>query len=325
MFECLCSRSFLHSIEPFRFDGPNAAHRKRCHGRREAPFDAEDRGGDGGMRYRLWSRSSTSDLELVTLGSGPCAESGWPDAVAVRGFGFDVVDRTEGDVGVGMTSDTDIDAFILRTLAVATKGPKGWRVSEGGYWLNLKKVPGMPVKKVKTRHNLSGNSDRPWQSAVAVKVGYGFGFGLDMEVILTRKGRRINPFRPTRSLRVTLTWHWIRSECQERLQWIWLILNELLHTIFLIYKNLWVLYHFDRLFSNASRQSQIWTFTVNRNGSQKVVNDWTNKLQKRKFFLQGSNRLLVRDTESSCEEQDCKTSLACQSPYCKVTVVETLV
>lgn len=66
-------------------------------------------------------------------------------------------------------------------------------MSEGGYWLNLKKVPGMPVKKVKTRHNLSGNSDRPWQSAVAVKVGYGFGFGLDMEVILTRKGRRIGP------------------------------------------------------------------------------------------------------------------------------------
>jgi hypothetical protein len=41
----------------------------------------------------------------------------------VHGFGFDVVDKTEGDVGAGMTSDTDID--VLRTLAVATKGPKG--------------------------------------------------------------------------------------------------------------------------------------------------------------------------------------------------------
>jgi hypothetical protein len=51
----------------------------------------------------------------------------------------------------------------------------------------------MPVKKVKTSHNLGGNGDRPWQSAVAVKVRYGFGFGLDMEVILTRKGRRIGP------------------------------------------------------------------------------------------------------------------------------------
>ena len=149
-------------------------------------------GGSGsvdGDYLSVMPRASTSvnsiysdvDLELVTPGSGPCAGSGWPDAVVVRGFGFDDVDRTEGGVGVGMTSDADVDTFILRTLAAATKGPKERRASEGGYGLNLKKVPGTPVKKVKTSHNLGGNGDRPWQSAVAAKVGCGFGFGLDME------------------------------------------------------------------------------------------------------------------------------------------------
>jgi len=39
---------------------------------------------------------SDVDLELVTSGSGPCAGSGWPDAIVVCGFGFDDVDRTEG-------------------------------------------------------------------------------------------------------------------------------------------------------------------------------------------------------------------------------------
>ena len=55
-----------------------------------------------------------------------------------------------------------------------TKGLKERRGSAGGY--GMKKMPGTPVKKVKTSHNFGG--DRPWQSAVAAKVGFGFGFGL---------------------------------------------------------------------------------------------------------------------------------------------------
>jgi hypothetical protein len=68
--------------------------------------------------------------ELVTPGFGPCAGSGWPDAVVMRGSGFDdVAYRGEGGVGVGMgtgggSDDADVDAFILRTLAAVTKGPK---------------------------------------------------------------------------------------------------------------------------------------------------------------------------------------------------------
>ena len=52
----------------------------------------------------------------------------------------------------------DVDAFIIKTLAAASKGPH----------LPPKKIPGTPVKKV--RMSYFGN-ERPWQSAVASKVG----------------------------------------------------------------------------------------------------------------------------------------------------------
>jgi hypothetical protein len=48
----------------------------------------------------------------------------------------------------------------IGTLAAATKGLEERHGSEGGY--GTKKMPGTPVKKVETSHNLAG--DRPWQT-----------------------------------------------------------------------------------------------------------------------------------------------------------------
>ena len=85
-----------------------------------------------------------SDDGLVTPVLGPGAASGWP-APNIADF--------IGDTSV----NAEDDAMILRTLATASRpGPE-----EG------KKIPGTPVKKVKTAY-MSGN--RPWQSAVARKV-----------------------------------------------------------------------------------------------------------------------------------------------------------
>ncbi|KAF8894006.1 hypothetical protein BD779DRAFT_1435579 [Infundibulicybe gibba] len=93
---------------------------------------------------------SDGDDGLVTPGVGPEAGSGWPGAVFVAGA---------DDISHG--GHIDVDAFIVRTLNAAAKGPQ-----EG-----TKKVPGTPVKRVKTTYL---NGDRPWQSAVAAKVGIGF-------------------------------------------------------------------------------------------------------------------------------------------------------
>jgi mitosis inhibitor protein kinase SWE1 len=140
----------------------------------------------GGLARGLFERdahASTSvssiysdvDQELVTPGFGPCSGSGWPDAVIVRGSGFDdAAHRGEGGIRVGMDGGGGSDgAFILLTLAAATNDPKKRRESEGAY--GLKKMPGTLVKKAKTNHNLGG--DWPWQSAVAAKVGFGVGWG----------------------------------------------------------------------------------------------------------------------------------------------------
>ncbi|THV02400.1 hypothetical protein K435DRAFT_775597 [Dendrothele bispora CBS 962.96] len=86
---------------------------------------------------------------LVTPGVGPRSLSGWPDAIIVNG------DEDSSSVPNGQ----DVDAFILRTLAAASKA-----VPE------VKKAPGTPVKKAKISY-MSGK--RPWQSAVAHKVGLG--------------------------------------------------------------------------------------------------------------------------------------------------------
>src|SRR6266849_3664157 len=70
---------------------------------------------------------SDVDQELVTPGFGPCTGSGWPDAVIVRGSGFDdAAHRGEGGIRVGMdggggSDDADVGAVILRTLTAATK------------------------------------------------------------------------------------------------------------------------------------------------------------------------------------------------------------
>ncbi|KAH0588971.1 Mitosis inhibitor protein kinase wee1 [Termitomyces sp. J132] len=89
-----------------------------------------------------------SDIEdnLVTPGTGPEAGSEWPRVFVT---GADDPTSREG---------LDVDAFIMRTLAVASKNPEG-----------KKKVPGTPVKKVKKTYLPAGQ--RAWQSAVAIKVG----------------------------------------------------------------------------------------------------------------------------------------------------------
>lgn len=68
----------------------------------------------------------------------------------------------------------DVDAFIIRTLAAASKGPH----------LPPKKIPGTPVKKV--RMSYFGN-DRPWQSAVAPKVGLRNDFDFNKKKKVPRK------------------------------------------------------------------------------------------------------------------------------------------
>ncbi|KAJ7497443.1 hypothetical protein FB451DRAFT_1120964 [Mycena latifolia] len=100
----------------------------------------------------LMPRASTSvssiysDEGLVTPGVEPEIGSGWPSVVV-------------GDSGA-LDDGADVDAFIRRTLAAASKGT--------GPSAQPKKAPGTPVKRVKTSY-LAG--DRPWQSAVAHKVG----------------------------------------------------------------------------------------------------------------------------------------------------------
>lgn len=108
------------------------------------------------------ARSSTSissvfsdnDDGLVTPDVAPDSGSDWPDAsVFIRG-----TDDNGRTVRGSLESGVDVDAFIMSTLASAANGPH-----EG-----TKKVPGTPVKKVRTTY-LGG--DRPWQSAIAAKVG----------------------------------------------------------------------------------------------------------------------------------------------------------
>ncbi|KAJ6625482.1 hypothetical protein B0H10DRAFT_2211808 [Mycena sp. CBHHK59/15] len=90
-----------------------------------------------------------SDDGLVTPGLEPEAGSGWPSVVV-------------GETGAP-EGGVDVDAFIRRTLAAASRGVGA----------QPKKAPGTPVKRVKTSY-LAGT--RPWQSAVAHKVGLpGFG------------------------------------------------------------------------------------------------------------------------------------------------------
>ncbi|KAJ3492290.1 hypothetical protein NLJ89_g11257 [Agrocybe chaxingu] len=92
--------------------------------------------------------SITSDEGLVTPGVGPDGFSGWPTGP---------VYINQQDTHPYGGERIDVDDFIMKTLAAASKGS------------NMpKKAPGTPVKKA--RMSYFGN-ERPWQSAVASKVG----------------------------------------------------------------------------------------------------------------------------------------------------------
>ncbi|KAG6833560.1 hypothetical protein H0H87_005211 [Tephrocybe sp. NHM501043] len=104
-----------------------------------------------GASTSIGSIQSDAEDNLVTPGFGPEAGSGWPSVFV------------SGTDDAGSEEKLDVDAFIMRTLAAASKGQEG-----------KKKIPGTPVKKVKTTY-LPGGA-RPWQSAVAAKVGPRFDF-----------------------------------------------------------------------------------------------------------------------------------------------------
>lgn len=101
-----------------------------------------------------------SEEALPTPGVVPSATSGWPVADTTLA-------RSEDE------SAEDVDAVILRTLMAgssnAAEGHKGH-----------KKVPGTPVKKVKTANMMV----RPWQSVIASKVGH-----LDFDNNVPKGGR----------------------------------------------------------------------------------------------------------------------------------------
>ncbi|KAJ7783329.1 other/WEE protein kinase [Mycena metata] len=102
--------------------------------------DDDDDDGDHLMPRASTSVSSIySDDGLITPGVEPEVGSGWPSVVDPE-------------------SNSDMDAFISRTLAAGAKAGAA----------PPKKAPGTPVKRVKTSYLVA---DRPWQSAVAHKVG----------------------------------------------------------------------------------------------------------------------------------------------------------
>ncbi|KAF9012465.1 hypothetical protein BDQ17DRAFT_1343952 [Cyathus striatus] len=112
----------------------------------------------GGDFLHVMPRASTSVTSvcsfedgLVTPVNGPEPYSGWP--------GGNVIIKESDSTGVnnGQEGGIDVDAFIIRTLAAASKDPGGGK----------KRIPGTPVKKMRT----IALADRPWQSAVASKVG----------------------------------------------------------------------------------------------------------------------------------------------------------
>ena len=104
------------------------------------------------------STVGSDDNGLVTPGVGPSAESGWPTVVNLDD------DHLSATNPVRMSMGRSVDAFILKTLAAG--GSVAARTDA-----EPKRVPGTPVKRVKTSH-LAGGVQRPWQSAVAHKIGF---------------------------------------------------------------------------------------------------------------------------------------------------------
>lgn len=113
--------------------------------------------------------STSDDQALVTPISGPSPHSGWPGT----------------EVGLASDDSADgIEAFILRTLTAG--------VTQTSQACNEpKRVPGTPVKKIKTAYL----GQRPWQSAVASKIGIP-GFDDD----LPPKGGKAKGKKPRKSL-----------------------------------------------------------------------------------------------------------------------------
>lgn len=93
-----------------------------------------------------------SDDGLMTPGAASEGHSDWPTTAI-----YDDAEDNQHPYGLPSEAGVDVDAFIIRTLAAASKGPH----------LLPKRIPGTPVKKV--RMSYFGN-ERPWQSAVASKV-----------------------------------------------------------------------------------------------------------------------------------------------------------
>jgi mitosis inhibitor protein kinase SWE1 len=94
-----------------------------------------------------------SDDGLMTPGAAPEGYSDWPTTAI-----YDDAGENQHSYGLANEAGIDVDAFIMKTLAAASKGPQ----------VPPKRIPGTPVKKV--RMSYFGN-ERPWQSAVASKVG----------------------------------------------------------------------------------------------------------------------------------------------------------
>ncbi|KAG6885681.1 hypothetical protein C0993_011166 [Termitomyces sp. T159_Od127] len=150
--------SFVFSVTEFT---PSPRTKKMRHSTLQSKYKPRDSGialddeHDGGTDHlnvmpgtstSVGSLHSDNEDNLVTPGTGPEAGSEWPSIFIT---GTDDATSKEG---------LDVDAFIMRTLAAASKNPEG-----------KKRVPGTPVKKVKKTYLPAGQ--RAWQSAVAVKVG----------------------------------------------------------------------------------------------------------------------------------------------------------
>ena len=125
------------------------------------------------------STIASSDQELITPGFFPSAQSGWP----LGPPGIVSSSDSEGAMSLaGMRVESDVDAFIVRTLLQAQQTEQP-----------LKRPPGTPQKRMKTAGGF-GFGQRPWQSAVASKVGFDFG---DHEAT---KRKEVKKGKPRKSL-----------------------------------------------------------------------------------------------------------------------------